>query len=162
MKKSLLLPHGFQKIGWVLLVPTLLLGIIVIFTSNDTCGLAEIIAKVIAQGRIAPSAESIGKIGNGIEPWLNNMLIIGIIAGSIFITCSREKIEDEMIGQIRLNALLMALYINFAIIIVTALLVYELQFINVMIYNLFTLPLLFLLIFRWKLRQLRKEVSNEE
>lgn len=43
------------------------------------------------------------------------MLIIGIIAGSILVTCSRERVEDEMNGRIRLNALLLSLYANFAV-----------------------------------------------
>ena len=97
-----------------------------------------------------------------LETWLNNLLIIGILCGSLFITCSREKVEDEMIARIRLDALLFALYANTAVIVVAALAAYGLAFVDVMIYNLFTLPLLFLVILRYRLWRLKKATRNEE
>ncbi|WP_418983306.1 hypothetical protein [Alistipes sp.] len=161
MKNNLLLPHAFQKIGWILLVPTLLVGLVVLLQGGDTSELVEKIGRVLAGGATSP-AENVSRIVNGVVPWLNNVLIVGIIAGSLFVACSRERIEDEMIGRIRLNALLLALYVNFAIVILAALLVYDLDFIDVMVYNLFTLPLLFLAVFRGRLWRLRKEVRDEE
>ena len=74
----------------------------------------------------------------------------------------RERIEDEGIGRIRLNALLAALYANCAAVAAAALVTYGAAFLDIMIYNLFTLPLLFLLIFRWQLRRYTKEAADEE
>ena len=84
------------------------------------------------------------------------------IAGTLLIACSRERIEDEGIGRIRLNALLAALYANCAAVAAAALVTYGAEFLDIMIYNLFTLPLLFLLIFRWQLRRYAKEAADEE
>lgn len=162
MKKSLLLPYRFKKIGWVLLLPTLCIGLITVLSGYGTSGLAEMIARVIAADRLEPTVGNIARIGNGIEPWLNNVLIIGILCGSLFVACSRERIEDELITHTRLNALLLALYINFAILILAALFVYELDFIDVMCYNLFTLPLLFVALFRGALWRLKKQLRDEE
>ncbi len=139
MKNSMLLPYRFKKIGWAIFIPTLLLGIVVAFQGFDTTGLSQ-----------------------NLETWLNNLLIIGILCGSLFITCSREKIEDEMIARIRLEALLFALYANTAVIVVSALATYGLAFVDVMVYNLFTLPLLFLVILRYRLWRLKKTIRNEE
>ncbi len=139
MKNSMLLPYRFKKIGWAIFIPTLLLGIVVAFQGFDTAGLSQ-----------------------NLETWLNNLLIIGILCGSLFITCSREKIEDEMIARIRLEALLFALYANTAVIVVSALATYGLAFVDVMVYNLFTLPLLFLVILRYRLWRLKKTIRNEE
>lgn len=158
MKNNLLLPHGFQKIGWALLVPSLLLGVYLVFNGLDTTDLASMIERIVRSGRTV----NVHKIGNGIEPWLNNTLIIALLLGSIFVTCSHERVEDEMITHIRLNALLLALYIDIAVIIVAALAVYGLAFIDVMVYNLFTLPLLFAAIYRWQLWRMRKEAGDEE
>ncbi len=135
----MLLPYRFKKIGWAIFIPTLLLGIVVAFQGFDTTGLSQ-----------------------NLETWLNNLLIIGILCGSLFITCSREKIEDEMIARIRLEALLFALYANTAVIVVSALATYGLAFVDVMVYNLFTLPLLFLVILRYRLWRLKKTIRNEE
>ena len=63
---------------------------------------------------------------------------------------------------IRLNALLAALYANCAAVAAAALVTYGAAFLDIMIYNLFTLPLLFLLIFRWQLRRYAKEAADEE
>ena len=66
-----------------------------------------------------------------------------------------------MITHIRQQALLIALYINSAILIVTSLMFYQLDFLYVMCYNMFTLPLIFMAIYLWKMYQLKKGVENE-
>lgn len=158
----MLLPNWFKKIGWVILIPALVIGLFS-FLRLDTAQLADMIERLIAQGRMDATVENISRITSyTIERVLNNITIIGIIAGCTFITCSREKIEDEMIGQIRLNSLLLSLYVNFAIIIVASLAVYDLAFIDVMIYNMFTLPLLFLIIYKVSIRRFKLSTRDEE
>lgn len=162
MKRDYLLPRRFKTFGWVVLLPTLFLGAVAIFSGTGTDGLAEFIEKAIGQGRLAPTAEPVRRIGTGIEPWLNNFLIIGIIGGSILVTCSRERVEDEMIGRIRLNALLLALYVHFVVVIVAALCVYGFDFLDVLVYNLYTLPLLFLMIYKGMLWKENRAANDEE
>ena len=93
---------------------------------------------------------------------LNNIAIIGIISGGILATCSCEKIEDEMVRQIRLNSLLIALYASHAILIVSSLLVYGIDFLTVMMYNMFTILLVFMAVFRYKMWSAKKGVGNEQ
>ena len=93
---------------------------------------------------------------------MNNIAIIGIAIGGILATCSREKVEDEMISHIRLNALLIALYVNYAILIVCSLLVYDFDFVQVMIYQMFTILLVFMFIFRSPVGRLQKGAGDEE
>ena len=100
--------------------------------------------------------------GETLDAVCNNAVIVGLLAGTLLIACSRERIEDEGIGRIRLNALLAALYANCAAVAAAALVTYGAEFLDIMIYNLFTLPLLFLLIFRWQLRRYAKEAADEE
>lgn len=142
MYKTLLLPHALKKIGWGLLVPALLLGALIALNQFD--GLPGI-----------PASASWAAT-------LNNCAIIGILVGALLVTCSRERIEDEMIARIRLNALLVALYANTAVSVVAALAAYGFSFLNFMIYNLFTLPLLFLVLFYGQLWRLRKEAGDEK
>ena len=93
---------------------------------------------------------------------VNNIAIIGIVSGAMLVTCSREKIEDEMVRQLRLNSLLVALYINYAVLIVCSLFVYGLDFLYVMIYNMFTILLIFMAVFRYRMWCLNKEMKDEE
>ena len=129
--KTLLFPHSFQRIGWVVFAISAAIGVYILFTDNTDSYL------------------------------LNNIAIIGTSIGAILATCSREEVEDEMTGQIRLNSLLTALYINYAILIVCSLLIYDLDFLSVMLYNMFTILLIFMVVFRWKIWQVKKATENE-
>ena len=92
----------------------------------------------------------------------NNIVIVGTVVGAILATCSREKIEDEMVRQIRLNSLLVALYVNYAVLVICSLLIYDLDFLYVMMYNMFTMLLIFMVVFRYRMWRLNKEAKDEE
>ena len=130
--KTLLFPHGFQKWGWCIFAVGVIFGIYAMVTDY------------------------------GASCLVNNIAIIGTVIGSVFVTCSREKIEDEMVRQLRLNSLLVALYINYAVLIVCSLFVYDLDSLSVMLYKMFTILLIFMVVFRYRMWQLNKEVKDEE
>lgn len=130
--KTLLFPHRFQKVGWVIFALAAALGIYILVTGFDT------------------------------TPTMNNIAIIGITVGGILATCSKEKIEDEMISHIRLNSLLVSLYINYAVLIVASLLVYDLDFLQVMIYQMFTILLVFMVVFRCQVWRAKRGADDEE
>ena len=130
--KTILFPHRFQRAGWVVFAISALLGIYILAVDFDSSSL------------------------------LNNIAIIGIVSGAVLATCSREKIEDEMVRQVRLHSLLVALYINYAVLIICSLFVYGLDFLYVMVYNMFTILLIFMAVFRYKMWRMNKEVQNEE
>ena len=130
--KTLLFPHRFQKVGWVIFALAAALGIYICVTGFES------------------------------SYTMNNIALIGIIVGGILATCSKEKIEDEMISHIRLNSLLAALYINYALLIVAALVVYDLDFLQVMIYHMFTILIVFMIVFRYQVWRLQKGAGDEE
>lgn len=148
MKRDWLLPYGFKKIGWVILIPALLLGLAMWIDGFN--GLPAWICP--AGGAHSETASRI----------FHNLALIGIWIGSLFVACSRERVEDEMISRIRLNALLAALYVQIAWMIVAALAVYDIAYWEIMVANLVALPLIFLSIQRWMLRRVRKEAGCEE
>lgn len=155
MKKEMLLPYGFKKIGWAILIPTLLLGILMLIDGFN--GLPSFLLSDNADTPVYRFLDSAA-----MACALNNIALIGICVGGILVACSRERIEDEMISRIRLNALLTALYVNYALLILAALCVYGEHFLNIMVYNLFTMLLIFLAVFRWQLWRLKKEAGDEE
>ena len=146
MNKNLLLPHAFKKIGWVLFLPTLLLGLLMAVDGFN--GFPSFL-------RSGPYSESAARI------W-NNIVLVGILLGVLFICCSRERVEDELIGRIRLNALLAALYATFGLTLITALVLYDFEFLYFMIFNLCLLPVLFLIIEQLLLWRFRQEGRHEE
>ena len=130
--KTLLFPHCFQRWGWCIFAVGVILGIYALATDFE-----------------------IDYLGN-------NIVIVGTVVGAILATCSREKIEDEMVRQIRLNSLLVALYVNYAVLVICSLLIYDLDFLYVMMYNMFTMLLIFMVVFRYRMWRLNKETKGEE
>lgn len=89
-------------------------------------------------------------IENGL---LNEIFIAIIIISGIINSFSKEKMEDELIGKLRTESLTLSLYINYAVILLANFLIYELTFIYVLVFNLFTILLFFNLLFKYKLYQ---------
>ena len=67
-----------------------------------------------------------------------------------------------MTQHLRLNSLLVALYINYAVLILCSLLVYDLSFVTVMMYNMFTVLLIFMAVFRYNIWRAKKGADYEE
>ena len=128
----MLFPHGFQKWGWCILAVGIAFGIYAMVMDYGTSGL------------------------------VNNVAIIGTVSGAILATCSKEKVEDEMVRQVRLSSLLVALYVNYAVLIICSLFIYDLDFLSVMVYNMFTMLLIFMVVFRYRMWRLNKEAKDEE
>ena len=81
MEKIFLLPNGFKKVGWIILVPTFVLG--VLMTIDGYNGFPSFLLPEwipLAMKRVLTS-DWVGKI-------LNNVAIIGICLGCLFVISS--------------------------------------------------------------------------
>ncbi|MBP3533166.1 MAG: hypothetical protein J6J75_02565 [Alistipes sp.] len=143
---NLLLPHAFAKICWCILLPSIAIGAAILLSSITASDYARILN---INGAVA-------------EIIINDTAIIGIILGAIFVTCAKEPVEDEMISSVRRDSLLVAFYISCALLIASTILVNGLFYINVMMYNMFAIPLVFLAVFRIKIWRLKKGNTDEE
>lgn len=148
MNKILLLPYSFKRIGWVLFIPTALLGLLMAIDGFN--GFPTFLLPDSTTG-----SETLSRVSN-------NIVLIGMLLGTLLITCSRERIEDELITRIRLNALLTALYATIGIAVIAALFLYDFAYLYFLIFNLCLLPVLFLVIERVMLWRLGKEAAHEE
>ncbi|WP_295936775.1 hypothetical protein [uncultured Alistipes sp.] len=153
MKQNILLPHRLKKLGWVILVPSLLLGIarLTFLDPNALFGWLGL------EGQTAKFA-----VTSPAEQWVNTIIILGLVVGVMLVACSRERIEDEMTSQIRLRSLMSALYVYFIAVILITLFVYDISYILWMTYAMFGFTLVFLAIFQWQLWRVRKEVADEK
>lgn len=153
MKKTLLLPYGFKKIGWAILVPFLVLGTIRSFWVDP-----DTIFRWLGLGvHTGPDSFT-----SNADHWINNILIIAIVIGAFLTTCSREKVEDEMTMQLRQQSLMLALWINYAFVILATLFIYDIGFVMVITYDMLAFLLLFSGIFRYRLWRFGKEARREE
>lgn len=134
--KNLLFPHIFQSIGWIMFIPSLTIGVLIYFEILCLSGLIETI--------------------------VNDVAIIGIAVGALFIVCSKERIEDEMTGSIRLSSLLNSIYIYVALLVACTVAINGTGFLMYAVLNLVLLPIIFVINFKLEMRRYNKMCENEE
>jgi hypothetical protein len=147
MDKLFLLPNRFKRFGWFILIPSL---IAYVLTSFDVINTGAIRATVFAvyNGEFLSSNQYFRFIETDIT-----LTLIGIfsIVGASLVSFSKEKTEDEFISGLRLNALLWAVAINYIILLLAFAFIYGTAFVDVMVYQMFTVLILFILRFHYLL-----------
>jgi hypothetical protein len=157
METKMLLPNRWKKIGWFLLIPSLIYGVLYLL-GGDKYDLKFLNYK-----------NNETNINLGLE-WLFNLKsnnftdeIIGILllVGLILTAFSKEKIEDEWVAKQRLDSILWAVYLNTILVLLCIILLYGSLFWQVMIFNLFSTPLLYLIRFQYVIWQSTFDNKNE-
>jgi hypothetical protein len=139
MKSRFLLPAHYRKIGWVIFIPFLVLGIASLHMDFQFDWLQVNRDKSFFDGN---------------TNFTDEIAAIGVLIGLIFVAFSREQIEDEFVMQLRLDSLVVAVLINYALLFLAILFVYGMDFIYVWVYNMYTVLILFIARFYWvKMRQ---------
>jgi len=85
-----------------------------------------------------------------------NLSGILIILGLFTISFTKEKNEDEFIERLRLEAILWAIVINYAILVIAFLFFYGIGLMWVLIYNTITIFLIFIIRFKYLLFKMIK------
>lgn len=158
MSNKLLLPNKFKLIGWCILVPATILGIILTITGFEANWLN---AKVFAifNDVVFGDSQSFTFIKTNVT---NTVVGILFIIGAMFVGFSKEKREDEFIAKLRLSSLLWAVWVNYVLLFLAFLFVYSTSFLTVMIYNMFTVLLIFIVRFNYILKKNSKVVVDEK
>ena len=73
-----------------------------------------------------------------------------------------EKNEDEYIAGLRLSSLLWAVCVSYLLLLIAFVLVYGTPFLNVMVYNMFTVLIIFIIRFNYLLHKNSKIVPDEK
>ena len=157
-----LFPNKFKKVsGWVFLLSVLFGAYYIFFTDIESMGTGIFTIDV-------PALVHDDFLSSEKGFWIRNnvfdelLVIIIVISGFLF-GFSKEKIEDEYISKMRSNSLAVSLYINYGVLLFATLVIYGLPFLNVMMIQLFSILVLFNLIFTWRLRRhYNTKLSDEE
>jgi hypothetical protein len=157
METRFLLPSMFKKFGWILLIPSTILGLFRIFIDFEFKSL-NLKMFTICSGMLSPF------VTFGFDKVNLTGTITGIlfILGAIMVAFSREKDEDEFISKNRLESFLWATYINYAILLFCFLFFYGTCFLFVMILNMFTIIILFIIRFHYVLYRSSKLLQHEK
>jgi len=160
MKTRFLLPNKLKKIGWFLLIPSTILGLFVIFKEFKFKFL-EIKVFTISSGGTAPW-DSTHFFGFEKENITGTICGVFFLLGALMVAFSREENEDEFISKTRLESLLWATIINYLILLFCFIFFYEFGFMYVMIFNMFTILILFIIRFHYVLNRSSKLLQHEK
>ena len=143
MKSYLLIANRYKVWGWLIfIISTIVCVYLTYFVDDFSLGKFEITLSdnIIINGNI-----------------FNTIFLVGIFIGLLMICFSSEKQEDEYISQLRLKSWQWAVLISYAILIIACATIYGLDFLNVMAYNMFTIPIVFIFKFYWSLYKFKRQ-----
>lgn len=157
MKTNYLLPHGFKIIGWILFILGVIGGLYVLITNYEQDILSMKVLSIYNDDALFGNKEGFFKIIN--NDVLDELVAVFIIIGGLFVTFSREKVEDEFIYKLRKDSLVWAVIFNYSVLLIAVLFVYSFTFFDVLVFNMFT-PLIFFIL-RFNFLKLKSR-SHEE
>jgi len=158
MKSKYLFPHRFKLPATLLLVPLAAFGLYLTATDYSPAWL-DVKVPAVLFDQIFEDRAWFKWSKNNI---LNEIVGILLIITSIIASFSRERVEDEYTAKLRLDSLAWAVYLNYAVLIVSFIFFYDFTFLWVMIFNIFTILWFFIIRFNWKLYLVRKALSDEK
>lgn len=158
MKTKFLFPNHYKRLGWILLVPSSVLGILIIFFDYTFDFLNSQVFTIYTNG--FGGEETIMGLFKG--NYANTIVGILFLIGAILVAFSKEKQEDEFIAKTRLESLVWATYVNYSVLAFCMLFFFNLEFLMVMIFNMFTVLIFFILRFYYILYKTNKSLSHEK
>lgn len=150
MCHSFLFPNAVRLPAGLLFFPTLVVGFLSLSFNwepsifNST--LPAILPGISGESGLFESSTN--------NLWDEFIAVIAVISGVLF-AFSKNKVEDEMIRHLRMESLVWATYINYMVLLLSIILVYDIVFFWVLIFNMYTILIIFSLRFHWKLRHLQ-------
>lgn len=158
MKVNHLFPNKYKKIGWLILIPSTIIGLITLILDYEP-NFLDFNVPAIFIDEFFGEKQFLGIVNNNI---LNEIFGVLIIISSLLVAFSKEKSEDEYISKIRLESLVWAVYVNYGILLFSFLVMFDLTFLWVMIFNMFTVLIFFIIRFNWQISKIKKSASYEE
>ena len=159
MKTQFLFPNKFKNLGWILFIPGLLLFITSSIFPIDLDKYLKIKVFAIYEDTIGQKPGFFKIIEDSFS---YELLTIFIIIGGILICFSKLKNEDELITKIRYESLVWATYFNYILILFFTVFVYGMPFLTVIVYNVYTVLIFFMIRFHYMLYKLNKSSSYDE
>lgn len=129
MNSNYLFPASCRKVGWMLCIPFLPGCLYCLLADGDS----------------------------GFGGWLDEICVSGMIIALLLTAFSREKDEDECIGNLRLKALAWAVYASCGLQFVATWCLYDLSYLYFSFSAFASVLVFFILIYQWMLYRFRRE-----
>ncbi len=154
----MLLSNKFKPIGWILFIPSFILGSIIMFFDFGLSTLRTKTFVFYAENTLT----DITYFGIAEVEIFHTIVAVVFIVSSLFIGFSKEKVEDEYIKSLRLTSLQWAVMVNYILLIVAFVFVYGMRFIDIMMINMYTVLVFYIARFNILLYVNSKKLKNEE
>ena len=158
MQVNYLFPNKLKKIGWLILIPSTILGLVTLIFEFEPSFL-DFKLPAIFVNELFGDTKMFGMVTNNI---LNDIVGILIIISSLLVAFSKEESEDEYISKIRLESLVWSVYANYGVLLLSFLIIYDISFLWVMLLNMFTILIFFIVRFNWQISKFKKSANYEE
>lgn len=159
MKTKYLFPHRYKALGWLVFIPSVAIGLWVLLKEIEPDFLNASVFSIFIDNWEDDDGRFMGFLTNNI---LDEIMAVLVIVSGLLVAFSKEKQEDEYIAKIRLESLVWATYVNYGILILAMVLVYDFSFYWVMVFNMFTILLFFIVRFHYQVWRMIKIKSHEE
>ncbi len=147
MKNSLLIPGKYKVIGWIIFILSACLGVANSYWEY----------KIPGFGFPVKNAELFADYN-----LTNELALAGLIIGLMMISFSKEKMEHDYLTLIRLECWQWSVLISFGVLFILNFVFYGTTFYSFLVYNMFTVPLIFIAKFNFSLYLLRREREEDE
>lgn len=137
--KSLLIPHGFRKVGLILL-PFAVILLIAVFMNEYSIPFLNYDSPAITSDPY--------DIRN--HDLTDEVAILLCFISLFMIAFSKERQEDEYLLKVRLRALQISVYANYLVLAVSTLAIYGLSYLYVLYGNLFTILIIFIVVYYYE------------
>lgn len=159
MKQKLLLPNICKKIGWIVLL--IGIGLTIYWQSNPESSNSSWPSLHVLKLDFPDSLHGFRFVVEHTEiP--NTVSGLLMLIGLMLVVFSKQKKEDEFIANLRLSSLLWAVLVNYILLAFAFIFVYGLDFLGIMIYNMFTVLIFFIIRFNYLLYRNTKLVPDEK
>lgn len=145
MKANYLISNKYKIPGWILLISGLILGVFLMISEYESDALEMKVLAIYNDNTIFSSDDNAGFFKIIENSILDELIALAIIIGGLLVGFSKEKVEDEFIYKLRKDSLVWAIIFNYIVLMFAVVFIYEFTFFDVLVYNMFT-PLLFFII----------------
>ena len=160
MKTRYLFPHRYKIFGWIIFGIGIVLGVVLSINDFDYPDWNIKVFPLIAEKEgMFTRNEPLAWGNNNIADEAASILII---IGGILVAFCKLQNEDEYSSKIRMESLIWATYVNYFVLVLSIFFVFDMPFFLVMIYNMFTILIFFILRFHFVLYKSNKMLSHEE
>ena len=145
MKANYLISNKFKIPGWILLISGLIIGVLIVLSEFESDLLTTKVLAIYNDNAIFSGDKDAGFFKIIENSILDEIIALAIIIGGLLVGFSKEKVEDEFIFKLRKDSLVWAIIFNYIVLMFAIVFIYEFTFFDVLVYNMFT-PLLFFII----------------